>query len=170
MTLGFSTKINGKPTCFVEKIWAGLLEKSSEYNSPFAVFKTKYFAKTGLKFPNPRWDFKPKLHTIRADPKTRWKEGNDIHMVINNRTKDRFQFAPVLKVKKVQRIEIDYSLGKEFPIVVIDGTHFYNPKIGINKGVQELAFNDGFESIEAFFDWFKEDFEGKIIHWTDLKY
>ena len=36
--------------------------------------------------------------------------------------------------------------------------------------MKDLARNDGFDSIQAFFEWFKEDFEGKIIHWTDLRY
>ena len=34
----------------------------------------------------------------------------------------------------------------------------------------QLAINDGFESLKHFFEYFNEDFEGKIIHWTDLKY
>ena len=49
---------------------------------------------------------KPKKHTIRKDEKDRWKVGNDIHFVINNRTKNRFQFAPITKVKSIQIIKI----------------------------------------------------------------
>jgi hypothetical protein len=33
-----------------------------------------------------------------------------------------------------------------------------------------LSVNDGFDSVDDFFEWFNEDFAGKIIHWTDLKY
>ena len=33
-----------------------------------------------------------------------------------------------------------------------------------------LMTNDGFDSPEDFFEWFDEDFEGKIIHWTHFKY
>jgi hypothetical protein len=33
-----------------------------------------------------------------------------------------------------------------------------------------LARNDGFDSVEDFFSFFPEDFKGKIIHWTDLRY
>ena len=36
--------------------------------------------------------------------------------------------------------------------------------------IKELALNDGFASQEDFFDWFKQDFTGKIIHWTPLRY
>ncbi len=35
---------------------------------------------------------------------------------------------------------------------------------------QQLAWNDGFPSLLAFFLYFKEPFEGYIIHFTDLRY
>ena len=36
--------------------------------------------------------------------------------------------------------------------------------------IQLLAWNDGFDTAEEFMNWFKMDFIGKIIHWTDCKY
>lgn len=33
-----------------------------------------------------------------------------------------------------------------------------------------LFHNDGFENLFDFFEWFNEDFKGKIIHFTDLRY
>lgn len=33
-----------------------------------------------------------------------------------------------------------------------------------------LARNDGFDTIEDFCRWFKKDFCGNIIHWTDFRY
>ena len=36
--------------------------------------------------------------------------------------------------------------------------------------METLAIADGFDSIEDFFKYFTNDFTGKIIHWTDLKY
>ena len=36
--------------------------------------------------------------------------------------------------------------------------------------MEKLAYNDGFESVEAFFNYFCKDFKGKIIHWTNLRY
>jgi hypothetical protein len=33
-----------------------------------------------------------------------------------------------------------------------------------------IARKDGFDTLEDFLDWFSEDFTGKLIHWTDLKY
>jgi len=36
--------------------------------------------------------------------------------------------------------------------------------------IEQLAINDGFDSLKDFMHWFNVDFEGKIIHWTKLKY
>lgn len=36
--------------------------------------------------------------------------------------------------------------------------------------IEKIAINDGFDSVDDFFSWFKDDFTGKIIHWTNLKY
>jgi hypothetical protein len=49
----------------------------------------------------------PKIHTIRTDYPHKWKSGNKIHFVINNRTKNRFQFAPVIPCTRTQDIQID---------------------------------------------------------------
>lgn len=175
MTLSFSQKFpNGRPTYFIEKIYSGferLYNPCQEYHDYYQMYVQKFGKEwsqiDALDFPA----YNHKVHTIRRDSKNRWKVGNDIHFVINNRTKDRFQFAPILKVTKIQTIEIDYCIKDEpHPIVIIDGSHFYNPKLGIDKGINLLAMADGFDSIEKLFGWFSEDFTGKIIHWTDLYY
>ncbi|MFI5142060.1 MAG: hypothetical protein ACHQII_06855, partial [Bacteroidia bacterium] len=36
--------------------------------------------------------------------------------------------------------------------------------------VEQLAYNDGFDNVEAFLNYFKDGFTGKLIHFTDLKY
>jgi hypothetical protein len=36
--------------------------------------------------------------------------------------------------------------------------------------VEVLARNDGFATVKDFFEWFSEDYTGKIIHWTELRY
>jgi hypothetical protein len=36
--------------------------------------------------------------------------------------------------------------------------------------LEVIARHDGFDSVNDFLDWFSEDFTGKLIHWTDLKY
>ncbi|PKP11975.1 MAG: hypothetical protein CVU09_00305 [Bacteroidetes bacterium HGW-Bacteroidetes-4] len=169
MILPFSTKFpDGKPTYFIEKIWASIPELKTPYKFNYEeLFVNKF---------NVLWDgwgesFKPKKHTIRADIHNRWKPGNKIHMVVFNRSKNQFQFAPVLECKSVQKIEIIYSNpNSDYPFVKIDGAR-YNvwEKSGL-KMISEIAINDGFKSDIDFFQWFNKDFQGKIIHWTDLRY
>jgi len=144
MTLSFREFIGGRPTFFPEKILQGI-DNGNEYNLHHCRF--------------------PKIHTIRADPKKRWRVGMDIHFVIKNRTPQRYQFAPVMKVLAIQQIEIEWINGTK-PCVVIDGGHFYNPIVGIDEGMIHLAINDGFDSLEKFFEYFRTDFTGIIIHWT----
>ncbi len=170
MILSFSTRFpNGKPTYFIQKIWNGFIDQ----NVLNGILARGFFSEYTEKF-NSNWDTKeglhPKITTIRKDEHNRWKPGMKIHFVINNRSKNFFQFAPVIDCKSVQKIEIEYTNFSKDPIIVIDGTHFYNEKIGIDHGVKQLAQNDGFDSVDDFFEYFNTDFTGKIIHWTDLKY
>ena len=161
MILSFKTQINGKPTYFVEKILNCISLKSlSEENL------SQYFLHTGLGAHRST----PKIHTIRTDEKNRWKKGVLIDFFINARQKDMFRFAPRIEVFSIENIEIVHS-------------DFHGDK-GYDKGswvliddivisscwVDTLARNDGFESTGDFFDYFNEDFKGKIIHWTDHQY
>lgn len=177
MTLGFSTDwpknmpdhMAAKPTFFVEKIWEGIFQKGIQINAnDFIEYGRKNLPKNyivGTKI--------PKVHTLRQDSKDKWKLGMKIHPVINNRTKNRFQFAPELEVKGIQKIEISYHTinnwdgsikSENSPLIRIDG------RVLCGLEAITLSQNDGFESLEQFLAWFKEDFTGKIIHWTDLKY
>lgn len=178
MTLGFTQKINGKPNYFIPKIWKsflkGVLMNANEFTEKFKALSDEYQRKIN--------DVKPKLHTIRADTSNRWKAGMDIHMVINNRTKNRFQFAPLVKCVSVQKIEIEWTdsgtlLGREARVYIDEtkqiGKYSEKEKYYLDvpgRSLQELAINDGFDSVEDFFAYFNKDFKGKIIHWTDLKY
>jgi hypothetical protein len=170
MNLSFREKINGKPTYFVEKIWTAFNLGIGGYQLDFGVrgwwitdcalnnaIQRNLLAEVGIK-----------IHTIRADPKNRWKVGSLIHFVIRNRTPQRFQFAPVLPVKAIQSVKILWYRGK--PLVWIDHNCFYNQLIGIDNGILALANNDGFDTVEDFFTYFNEDFNGKIIHWTEHIY
>ena len=125
------------------------------------------------KYPNKAdrqgWDMPPKYHTIRADKSNRWSQGKKIHFCINNRQVNRFQFAPVVPVRSIQSIRIDWSdtfrtTGIKLPWIFIDEELLPFYLYG------QLAVNDGFPNFSKFLDWFSEDFEGKIIHWTHLKY
>lgn len=115
-----------------------------------------------------------KIHTLREDKQGRWKAGNKIHMATGVRTKDYDCFMED-DCEAVQKIEIKYL--KVFRIyhifVKIDGSIFYTdigPSKNETSAMEQLAKNDGFDSIEDFFKWFNTDFSGVIIHWTDFLY
>jgi hypothetical protein len=161
MILPFSTNLNGKPTYFVEKIHSGLVQ-----NNLMRIFD--------MDLAHEDFDISvlaechPKLHSIREDKNDRWKVGNKIHFFINCRQPNMFRFAPVLPVVSVQEIKIvfitDFPYCINAPEIQIDGKCLPEAKY------LELAQNDGFDTIEAFFEYFNGDFQGKIIHWTNKKY
>ena len=106
-TIGFSVKFPwGDETHFVPKIWEGIIEYGlfPQWASlPYLLLAEGknldyIFKKEGIS---------PKIHTIREDKADLWKPGRKIHPVVFNRTKNRFQFAPVLECKSVQGIEIE---------------------------------------------------------------
>lgn len=181
MTLSFSRELNGKPSYFVEKIWKWLIYSGNKTfeNTSFhyeceyeSLYPCQYTDQENIHYHN------PKLHTIRRDKKNRWKAGNLIHPVINNRQPDRLQFAPEFPCVSTQYFQVLYE-GKS-PTVFIglteqDWTPFYieDDDHGVVYGedqMKELAKNDGFNSVADFFEYFNTDFEGKIIHWTDKVY
>lgn len=168
MILPFSTKLNSKPTYFPEKIWQSFTDEFTIDNFP--NFENEYY-----EFHEDAVEFIPKLHTIREDKNNRWKAGNKIDFFINCRQKDMFRFAPVLPVVSVQKIEIEITenCGLIKRQVFIDGCnqiyYEYDDRV-IDKGMLKLAQNDGFDTIDDFFAYFDKGFNGKIIHWTDLRY
>lgn len=158
MTLAFSQKLDGKPTFFVEKITEGIRNITGNF------LDRKYLI-PGMENENPlRGEVVPKIHTIRPDAPNRWKAGNKIHFVINNRTPKRFQFAPVIYCTGTEKIVIKHSGESWRRMVSIDGW------LQTKQELIALARNDGFESVDDFFAYFSEDFEGKIIHWTGFRY
>ena len=183
MTLSFQTKwpermgeLAGQPNYFIEKIWSGLkFDDPREWSILHSCYLRECKLKTGKEWgnehPNIARSYHPKLHTIRKDSGNRWKPGMDIHFVINNRTKNRFQFAPIIPCESIQKIEIRHE--SRWKGVLINGWPFYEENelyYTQREAMNTLALNDGFPTVEAFFDYFNEDFEGKLIHWTDLKY
>lgn len=115
-----------------------------------------------------------KIHTLRKDPRGRWKPGMKIHMWLHNPrnvSKHPFCFDQGKKVVSIQKVRL---LSKERMVLIGRGT--YHTMLDQESWQimpmldQELAINDGFESTASFWAWFKEDFEGVIIHWTDKRY
>ena len=100
-----------------------------------------------------------KIHTFREDKNNRWKSGRVIHFATGVRTKNYHQFM-VGECKSTQEIEIYPFTGE----IVIDGKG-----ISVNQ-LYEVARNDGFDQLQEFFNWFNQNFSGKIIHWTDYRY
>ncbi|WP_269222028.1 hypothetical protein [Flavobacterium sp. IMCC34518] len=170
MILPFSTQINSKPTYFIEKIWLGLLR--SHLN---LIGYHRFRNEAAINNVIDQWDIPdsiyPKFNTIRDDKNNRWKVGTIIDFFINCRQPNMFRFAPVLPVVSTQKILITYTKTKK-AMVFIDDKCFYMQDFSLesNNKMLHLAHNDGFDTIEDFFDYFNKDFTGKIIHWTDLRY
>ena len=117
-----------------------------------------------------------KLHTIREDSKDRWKVGVWMHMATGVRTKKYNCFKGDI-CTGTQEIEIIWHrniffLSKVAVWVDCNVIGYYYPEKTelTDKKVIELALNDGFDSVDDFFKWFNKDYEGKIIHWTNLRY
>ncbi|BDS13080.1 hypothetical protein [Aureispira anguillae] len=162
MNLIFKEKEKGKANCFIEKIWQSLdVEWKDLYLYANAYKKQfgNYWEGTETK------NLAPKKHTIRRDRKDRWQVGSLIHFIINPYNENRFQFAPILLVTAVQTIKIR-NIFDDQNGVSIDGRELSKEEI------EELAINDGFDTVEDFWNYFIwKDMEGKIIHWTkDFKY
>lgn len=143
MILTFKTQINGKPTHFVEKIEA-------------SVFFSSFFT--------------PKMHTIRKG--YRFKEGDKLHMTINGRYEKKEFFNEGVKALSkcisVQKIRI--RSDDRMKMVWIERKPDYFTYASSTE-IETLALNDGFDSLDDFWAFFKgEIFEGQIIHWTDYRY
>lgn len=121
---------------------------------------------------------KQKKHSIRIDKHNRWKAGRSIQLATGVRTKNYKQFGSET-CKSTQIIEIVHTRFDSRKIRIDDKLFYCNNKLcdfcianteNREKEMLVLAKNDGFDSIDDFFEWFNKSCEGKIIHWTDLKY
>ena len=116
-----------------------------------------------------------KVHTIRQDTTGRWKAGMKIQFATGARTKAYNQFHEA-ECTGVQDIEIKYTDNRGAVKIYIDGNHLgtwhrFMPQRSENVAdVLRLAVNDGFEGVSELLNWFQRDFNGKIIHWTDVRY
>jgi hypothetical protein len=164
MTLPFKTHINGIPTNFIQKIWSGVLLNNLLDEQSKRIYLNELQIYNYIKSPIEIYKvLKPKTHTVREDAKNRWKKGNNIHFVVNNRTSRRFQFLPCLEVKNIQKVAI-HNLFNDRNGVWIDDIKLQE------KELKEFVFNDGFDTIDDFWNFFKyvENDDLKLIHWTDL--
>lgn len=179
MILPFSTHLNGEPTHFPEKIVKSLIEwdlMDDGFGGAADIewYLSRFFTdkEHPYQFNRNAYEIvKPKNHTIRHDKNHRWHcNGLNIHFTINNRSKSMYRFAPIIPVVSTQIIEIKHygkaSVKNSF--VMVNGL-----ALGTKK-IQTLAVNDGFQDIDCFLWTFQKfygnNFNGKIIHWTDVSY
>lgn len=112
-----------------------------------------------------------KKHTLRLDPKRRWKKGKKIHFATGVRSSRYRQFHQDFCTGS-QEVFMTYSHGDLIEISV-DGRELFS----FNER-ENFALNDGFDSWRDFFDWFyplikaekDEVLIRQCIHWTDLRY
>lgn len=163
MILGFSSKFpNGKPTLFWQKLRAGQLIGAEPG-------KIMFMPGRGQEHWECDYRVKPKLHTIRHDRAGRWRAGRSVQGYYAARTKKMRKIFEAT-CYSVQFIEIKYEQGKlNPPCVYIETTKDNWVKLDAEK-IEQLAINDGFDSSAHFFEWFNDDFEGKIIHFTNYRY
>lgn len=176
MNLPFTRFVDGKETYFPEKIIAGLVQekiipisKASELirDSGYPESHPMYYIDTCREYFR---TINPKFHTFRPNLKGAWKPGVMIDFMFwSGRPywSKPVRFAPRLPVVSVQNIRISYTAIPYPPAVFVGNGLMRRLK---PEEVEVLARNDGFDSISDFFKWFNKDFQGSIIHWTDLKY
>lgn len=166
MILPFSQKINGSKNYFVYFIWQGLIREKLSTYSECNKFQSAHIKRFKENFDAPEQELLNfeifKRHTIRRNLTKRYKAGCLLHFTINTRTKNMFRFAPIIQCVSTQCIEIVYF--DSGPIVKVDN------RILKCFEVRQLAKNDGFRGETEFFNYFNENFQGDIIHWTNLRY
>lgn len=186
MNLSFSENINGAPSFFVQKILHGLYEMCTNNDELFQFlwFKPEDIIKLADNYDTrlireSRMDeiryldtVAPKIHTLREDKSNLWKVGTKIHFIINGcGQKNRYQFAPILHVACVEKAKIRWlesAMGRIVEIYFNDILYGRSLLSDVNNHtcISDLARNDGFDSAEAFCEYFKKGFEGKLIHWV----
>lgn len=187
MTLPYNTTwpermgaLAGQPNFFVPKIWKSLT-KGVWMNANDFIDKLKALSNEDQSKIN---DVLPKLHTFRMDEGKSYEPGVEIRMNIYNPTGADFQFVPVVKLESIQKIEIIWTdsgslLGRSAN-VYIDGTKHigkydekeksFRDRVEVGRSLEELAWNEGFDTVADFFSYYNTDCKLNIIHWTDLKY
>lgn len=116
-----------------------------------------------------------KIHTFREDPHDRWKAGRHIHHANGVRTKkyNCFQEDDCVSVQSIQiQYQFFHGLAADVKIIINGDLKYHQDGLHVTGSdfLEELAKNDGFDSVEDFFRWFSSDFQGVIIHWTDFRY
>ena len=171
-----------EPTNFREKILASQGLVRWQHNGQWYITDLNAVNKEAIfngDESNLKPDFTPKIHTFRADPHNRWKAGMKVSMVYRGagyKILDWFnEGIPELDtIKSIQKIKIKWI----DITVTIEGEkkNMQTPCFFIDEKEQDLRnfdkiiINDGFSSMKQFSKWFKKDWSGKILHFTDFRY
>ena len=183
MKLRFPANKEGKTFDFAEKILSGLMLQAKKYADK-KVIKNYHSEMVKRKVIVPfitstdRFErFPPMQHCI-VGLRTKWKVGDEIEFLAENRTNKSktIEFAPKGKVEAVQYVLLDKSDIKENSYVIM----ISNDQKDWSKlsTVAKVPFvkSCGFASAKDLFEYaFGEDdkkdvFKGKLVHWTDTAY
>ncbi len=167
MKLSFITRFeNGKPTYFLDKIHEcetckiGMVSAIMSLNRLYKMVGKE----EGSILTNKEKKYFPKIHTLRKDKGNYWKKGNRITFCVFKDTQKETDFGKS-KCTGTQRVVI-VPEAKE--ITLIDPSE----KFGMRQieDVKQFAKNDGFDTVEEFWQYFDKPEAYKIIHWTNFKY
>jgi len=165
MIIGYKTKFkNGTPTNFVDRIMCerkkhtirlGFRWKAGIKIQMATGVRTKdYWCFNNIN----NWKLLTGLTVVYED-----KNGNQFFAMVKD-------FDKIQVCTGVQSIQIDNNdrLGKRV-FVSRESDPILNFQLTEHE-IAKLAWNDGFDSVSDFWNYFNEDFYGQIIHWTDLRY
>jgi hypothetical protein len=120
-----------------------------------------------------------KIHTIRTDKTDRWTVGRKIDFWKGNPRNPQcnpYNFSDKVPhettCQGIQSIQIYWGNSTPcagvLPVIIVNGI-----KRKTEEFIGALAKNDGFHNWFDFMkweSWYFQDFEGKIIHWTNFRY
>jgi hypothetical protein len=175
MKLEFTTRfpagkgdLSLKRTFFIDKISRALVISKQLKAIDFCGFYDSYKYKFEKAYDQDETQT-PKLHTIRRDVFNKWKHSTEIKFFINVNLEDQFQFAPIIPLVSTQNIRISYNAEDCEKMCVEPAIYIDEKPIDLDT-LSALAVNDGFENVVDFLTYFNTNYEGLIIHWTNLKY
>lgn len=182
MKLKFEKMHKRQPIGFAEKILSGLYIKAKTHKEKENI---KFWhnqmakAKAIVPFINSISDrfqrFPPKYHSFRS-LKSPIDVGDEIEFLLVKSKSTYIEFAPKANVIAIQYAHFIRPVAKDGPctLSLSDDKKNWTPIEG--DLLEEITQNDGFDSVEAMFEYFLPKKEGamelkqKLVHWTTLKY
>lgn len=115
-----------------------------------------------------------KIHTFRQSIE-RYKVGETLHCCYYARNPKMHVFAELI-CKSVEHVSIHAAKNSKRLSITVSANG--KTQLLTHEVVEEIAKNDGFESVEQMRDWFFpcetpeliQSWHGVIVHWTDKRY